>query len=197
MHKDKGCRWCRRKIFTMYFLVALFVITTCALSYFLVYPLFKDYKEVLKLRESNFIPSIYPVEGKITGRFNDLRKIANSNKYRYHHAIDIACPVNTKIRSMANGHVVKIELTAFYGVKVTVIHVSKKHRFKTIYAHLYKAKVAVDEFVLRGDVIGLSGNTGSSQGPHLHLEVWKARWRYSNLIWKSVAPEPYCKGWIK
>jgi len=187
----KRCYWCKWGVPTIYLIGLIIISLISSLTYYFIYPLFRDYKAVITLRESNYIPSIYPVEGKITSGFYAMRG------KRRHSALDIACKVNSKIRAMANGYVEKIELDAYYGVKVTIIHVSKKHRFKTVYAHLYKASVKEDEFILRGQVIGLSGDTGSSTGPHLHLEIWKSYMRYNNLLWKLVNPEPYCKGWIK
>lgn len=43
--------------------------------------------------------------------------------------------------------------------------------FETLYAHLSKYKVKNGDIIKKGDIIGLSGNTGRSTGPHLHYET--------------------------
>ena len=44
-------------------------------------------------------------------------------------------------------------------------------RYKTYYAHLSEFKVGVGDTIKANTVVGLSGNTGNSTGPHLHYEV--------------------------
>ena len=41
----------------------------------------------------------------------------------------------------------------------------------TLYAHMSSRKVSVGQYVNQGDVIGITGSTGNSTGPHLHFEV--------------------------
>ncbi|HIJ85367.1 MAG TPA: M23 family metallopeptidase, partial [Magnetococcales bacterium] len=55
-----------------------------------------------------------------------------------------------------------------YGNLVTIQH---DYGFQTSYAHLYDVWVKSGDFVRKGDVIGRSGNSGLSSGPHLHYEV--------------------------
>jgi murein DD-endopeptidase MepM/ murein hydrolase activator NlpD len=43
--------------------------------------------------------------------------------------------------------------------------------YQTVYGHLSEIKVAKGQNVLRGDLIGISGNTGLTTGPHLHYQV--------------------------
>ena len=53
--------------------------------------------------------------------------------------------------------------------------------FKTIYAHCSALYVSKGAKVKQGDVIGLSGNTGYSTGPHLHFEINKNGSSYDPL----------------
>ena len=55
-----------------------------------------------------------------------------------------------------------------YGRLVILDH---NYGFKTYYGHLNKVLVKAGEYVKKGDVIALSGNSGMSNGPHLHYEV--------------------------
>lgn len=55
-----------------------------------------------------------------------------------------------------------------YGILVVVNH---DNGLETLYAHLSKLSYMVGQEVRRGDVIGYSGSTGHSTGPHLHYEV--------------------------
>ena len=55
-----------------------------------------------------------------------------------------------------------------YGLYVVIEHSGGK---STLYAHMSKLMVKVGDQVKKGDIIGLSGNTGFSTGPHLHFEL--------------------------
>lgn len=63
--------------------------------------------------------------------------------------------------------VVRDDKKAGYGLHVRIRHTDGS---LTIYGHLYVAQVAKDQPVVEGQVIGLSGNSGFSSGPHLHFE---------------------------
>ena len=91
-------------------------------------------------------------------------------KQEFHAGLDFAATLDSPVYATANG---VVEFSGFnnngYGFMVRIAH---NFGFKTVYAHL-KNKVVVrqGEFVKKGDVIGYSGNTGLSTGPHLHYEV--------------------------
>ena len=55
-----------------------------------------------------------------------------------------------------------------YGTAIVLEH---SHDVRTLYGHLSKVNVQPGQKVERGAVIGYSGNTGRSTGPHLHYEV--------------------------
>ncbi len=114
----------------------------------------------------------WPVQGRITTLFHDP-----TYPFRYlfeHGGLDIAVPVGTAVESASPGYVAWAQTGRQYGNYVMVIH---SNGMSTLYAHLSRIDVSVDEFVTRGQVIGLSGGrpgdpgAGFSTGPHLHFEL--------------------------
>ncbi|PIF02266.1 MAG: peptidase M23, partial [Paludibacter sp.] len=102
----------------------------------------------------------------------DMSKGRISSKYgprwsRFHHGIDIAIPRRNNIYSAFDGEVrvVKYERRG-YGHYVVIRH---NNGLETVYAHLHRPLCKINQRVKAGDVIGLSGNTGRSTGPHLHF----------------------------
>ncbi len=82
--------------------------------------------------------------------------------------IDWAVAVGTPITAAADGVVAMAEYAANYGNHVHIYHYGRN---VTIYGHLERFIVAPGEKVVEGQVIGYSGNTGDSSGPHLHFEM--------------------------
>jgi hypothetical protein len=92
-----------------------------------------------------------------------------------HHstpAIDIGMPVGTPVVAAGPGVVHARELNDIgsTGLFVAVAHADGTY---SRYLHLSRVDVAVGQSVLRGQQIGLSGNTGSSSSPHLHYDEQK------------------------
>ena len=86
---------------------------------------------------------------------------------RLHAGIDIAVPVGRPVRSVLPGTVEAAGRDGGYGSRVVVRH---EGGVRTVYAHLDAVRVRRGP-VAAGTVIGRSGNTGHSTGPHLHFEV--------------------------
>lgn len=85
-----------------------------------------------------------------------------------HPGVDIPIPVGTPIRCPEDG---VVEIATFHekaGNYINVKTASGKQRF----LHLSKMNVKAGDKVSAGDIIGLSGNTGLSTGPHLHWEKY-------------------------
>jgi len=86
-----------------------------------------------------------------------------------HSGIDLGVPQGTPVKSAEAGYVAKVALgTKWYGNYIMIIHGGN---ITTLYAHLKSVNVAQDQYVGRGELIGYSGSTGFSSGPHLHFEV--------------------------
>jgi len=89
----------------------------------------------------------------------------------YHTGEDRATPIGTHIHATHRGTVVFAAWGTAYGTHVVIESrglLGKKIRHG--YCHLSERKVKVGETVRSGEVIGLSGNSGNSTGPHLHYE---------------------------
>ena len=85
-----------------------------------------------------------------------------------HSALDLAVPVGTPVHSTETGRVVHAGRNdEGYGNLVII----ENGPYRTYYAHLNEINVQVGDQVNAGAVLGLSGSTGNSTGPHVHYEV--------------------------
>ncbi|MFA5194528.1 MAG: M23 family metallopeptidase [Bacteroidales bacterium] len=124
----------------------------------------------------------------ITGFFGELR--AN----HFHTGLDFSTEgkKNIEVCAIANGYVSRIKVSPFgYGKAIYITH---PNGFVSVYGHLNNFNIIVDDYVKKqqyeqqsfeielfpnpelfkinkGDIIGYSGNTGASSGPHLHFEI--------------------------
>ena len=84
--------------------------------------------------------------------------------------LDIAMPIGSPVVAAADGRVTFVggDVCCSYGYFVGVKHSGD---FSTTYAHLSRFAVSEGDDVRAGDLIGDSGSTGYSTGPHLHFEI--------------------------
>lgn len=87
---------------------------------------------------------------------------------RFHSGIDIAATIGTPVVAARDGVVSGSSFRRGYGITVQLTHDNDSI---TRYAHLDAALVREGDVVVKGQLIGYSGNTGRSTGPHLHFEV--------------------------
>lgn len=85
-----------------------------------------------------------------------------------HHGVDLAAAAGTPVMAAARGIVVWRGNKLGYGNCIVIRHGT---HLSTIYGHLSHIGVHIGQSVSKGEVIGLSGSTGFSTGPHLHFEV--------------------------
>lgn len=93
----------------------------------------------------------------------------------YHPGTDFGVPTGSKVKSVSSGKVRASGNTdAFPGCVAwgKWILVDHDNGLSSLYAHLSSIIVSNGQSVAAGEVIGLSGNTGYSTGPHLHLTVY-------------------------
>ncbi|MEK7638186.1 MAG: M23 family metallopeptidase [Patescibacteria group bacterium] len=110
----------------------------------------------------------HPLEPiKLTGLFGDRRFFGKSPSW--HRGVDVSAAIGTPIVTASYGAVVLSEEFLLEGATVIIYHGSD---ISTVYLHLSKSHVQRGQTVNSGDIIGLSGSSGSSGQPHLHFGVY-------------------------
>lgn len=105
---------------------------------------------------------VVPVPGYVTSNFGPRR-------YRYHYGIDLKLFTGEPVLAAFSGKIRIIDYEAKgYGHYVVIRH---DNGLETVYAHLSKVNVELNQVVKAGEVIALGGSTGRSTGPHLHFEI--------------------------
>jgi hypothetical protein len=110
-----------------------------------------------------------------------------------HNGIDFGLPEGNPVVAAADGVVSRAELDTAtssdpkkgYGYHVRVLHLDDS---TSIYGHFQKDSFTVQtgDNIRMGDIVGRSGNTGFSTGPHLHFEV-----RLGLAVTTAINPEPF------
>ena len=120
----------------------------------------KFIREFYSINELSY-PDIAPVKGYVT------RGIQLSNN---HLGIDIAAEYKDKVISPSDGRVVYAGESKVFGKTIIISHPGG---FVTVFGHNDTVLVSSGEEVNKKQIIAYVGETGISQGPHLHYEIWK------------------------
>ena len=104
---------------------------------------------------------------------------------RYHNGLDFGAPIGTPILAAESGKIIAVgdqdnyrtngKRLCYRGAYGKFIMVKHENNLTTMYAHLSLLTAKVNDEVKRGDIIGYSGNTGRSTGPHLHFVVYSTQ----------------------
>lgn len=111
---------------------------------------------------------MWPITSRrVTAYFHDT-----DYPYRHlfeHSGLDLGVPMSTTLKAAEAGYVAKVGIgTKWYGNYIMIIH---NNNLATLYAHLNSVNVVADQYVSKGQLIGYTGSSGFSSGPHLHFEV--------------------------
>lgn len=117
--------------------------------------------------QSHGQPSLWPVNGVLSSSFGG-RSDPFSGEGVFHTGVDLVAAPGTPVHATADGVIDSAAWAGDYGKLIVVDH---GNGLQTYYAHLSRLLVAPGQEVLRGQVIGLSGETGRVTGPHMHYEV--------------------------
>ncbi len=113
-------------------------------------------------------PFSYPLNSVEKKGFS-FGKFIKFAKYRIQHlGVDLKAPKKTEIYSVNDGKVVAVLNLSNYGKTVIIDHGLD---IFSLYLHLEEFKVSAGQMVRRGQIIGLSGDTGYSTAPHLHFSM--------------------------
>jgi|KBSSwiStaDraftv2_1062776.scaffolds.fasta_scaffold52014_2 murein DD-endopeptidase MepM/ murein hydrolase activator NlpD len=113
------------------------------------------------------LPTRWPVRGGVNSEFGNRQSPWTGDK-EFHSGLDIRAERNTPIYAPAAGIIVHAGPAQDYGTAIVLDH---GQDIRSLYGHLQKLNVQVGQRVERGAVIGYTGNTGRSSGPHLHYEI--------------------------
>ena len=160
------------------------------------------------MAESDVVPSaegfIWPVttSRKISSPQGNRVSPGNGIGSSNHKGVDI-CNVSysSKIYATKSGKVLIASMPysdpdggkSGYGNYVVIDHGGG---MSTLYAHMSIVKVSVGQYVTQGDVIGVTGNTGASTGPHLHYEVHSTTMVNGRAVTVYENPLNYLPGYI-
>lgn len=112
---------------------------------------------------------------------------------KHHMGVDLASLANSPIEASNNGIVVFAERNGIYGLTVALDH---GQGLASLYGHLSSIEIKPGDTVIKGDIIGHSGQTGLAGGDHLHFSVlvhgvfvnpiewWDAHWIRDNITRK-------------
>jgi len=135
------------------------------------------------------IPSGSPIEYHgITSKFG-YRIHPTLHRREFHRGSDMKAKMNTPVYAPADGIVeyAGYHKKSGFGRLVILQHA---FGFRTYYGHLNKIVIKSTKFVKKGDLIAYTGNSGMSNGPHLHYEIrfihnvvnpfWFIKWSIEN-----------------
>ncbi len=129
---------------------------------------------------------MWPLEtrfNRVNSYFGKRQDPFGSGKIKNHQALDINAAIGTKVYASNSGTVVKSVYHASYGYYIMIDHGAKVF---SLYAHCSKLLVKEGEKVEKGQLIALTGATGSVTGPHLHFEMREGNTRVDPLKYVSV-----------
>lgn len=116
------------------------------------------------------VPDMWPIIGPINSGFGErVDPVLGTGEGEFHKGVDIGSPNGTPVHAPAAGRVIKAGIGNGYGREVEIDH---GNGIVTLYAHLQGFNVADGDSVVKGQVIGFVGHSGSRvTGPNLHYEV--------------------------
>lgn len=135
---------------------------------------------------------------RISSYFSYHRYDPVLHKVRPHLGVDFAAPLGTPIKSIAEGQIVFMGHDGGYG---RTIKVHYGHHYLALYGHMLGfAKLHLNEWVHKGEIIGYVGESGWTTGPHLHFGFYvngkPQNWLAMKLPTDQSIPQKYEKPFL-
>ncbi|ELL7087447.1 peptidoglycan DD-metalloendopeptidase family protein [Vibrio fluvialis] len=127
------------------------------------------------------IPSGAPVHNARISSGYGKRVHPVTGQVKFHRGQDFAVNTGTPVYAPADG-VVEVTRASSKG-SGNFLRLQHSYGFTSSYSHLQKFAVKSGYFIQKGDLIGYSGNSGLSSGPHLHYEI--------RFVGRSLDPRPF------
>ncbi|PRS34871.1 murein hydrolase activator EnvC family protein [Bacillus pumilus] len=108
-----------------------------------------------------------------------------------HYGLDIAAKGTVSVVAAASGTVTNSSYSSSYGNVIFITHNINGQTYQTVYAHLSTRSVSTGQRVEQGQFLGYMGNTGQSDGQHLHFEIHKGLWNGAKS--NAVNPAQYIR----
>jgi len=122
-------------------------------------------------RVAKGVPSGSTKAASLSYYMKPMAKYIKTQDIHGYNAVDMAAPVGTSVVASASGTVVISRDSGWNGGYGHYIVIKHSNGTQTLYAHLSETIVYSGASVVQGQVIGYSGSTGNSTGPHLHFEI--------------------------
>lgn len=115
------------------------------------------------------LPQNWPIDGYQDNSALRSSPFGSRESDGYHPGMDFAVPEGTPVKATMDGTVMVAEKSKKgYGIRIVIKHGDRHY---STFGHLSQLNVKKGDKIKAGTVIGLSGNTGNSTGPHLHYEI--------------------------
>ena len=135
--------------------------------------IYDDWNNVNCHSKTAIIPNSYRIDLREFSMPTKTNFITSNFGYRprfkrNHYGVDIKANIGDTIYSAFSGKIRVVKEASGYGKVIVIRHYNG---LETVYGHLSKQIVKVNEHVKAGQPIGLAGSTGRSTGSHLHFET--------------------------